>query len=100
MCGLREFFMTPLEKPLDRLISQCDIWTVNARNLEMGPDTVFRLRIELKMTQLQFAQLISVTPITVSRWERGETKVSMPYATHIRQAVAEFKEARQEKASR
>lgn len=100
MCGAREYILPEPEKKLDKLISPTTIWAVNAKNLEMGPDTVFRMRITCGMTQLQFAQLIGVTPITVSRWERGSTKVSMAYATHIRQAVDEFKEARQEKALR
>lgn len=103
MCGHREFVIRPSvadKKVLDRLISQDYIWTVNARNLEMGPDTVFRMRTKCGLTQLQFAQLIKVTPITVSRWERGTTKVSMAYATHIRKAVEEFQETRQEKVAR
>lgn len=98
MCGAKELFGPPPEKTLDRLISPITIWSVNAKNMEMGPDTLFRMRITCGMTQLQFAQLLGVTPITVSRWERGATKISMAYATHIRKAVEEFKEAKQEKA--
>lgn len=101
MCGFREVIFTAPKKNLDRLISERSIWSVNAKNMEMGPDTLFRMRIQVGMTQLQFAQLLGVTPITVSRWERGATKISMAYSTHIRKAVAEFnEERRQEKVAR
>jgi DNA-binding transcriptional regulator YiaG len=101
MCGFRSFISKVDEKTLDRLISERSIWTVNAKNLEMGGETVLRLRRQCGMTQLQFAQLIGVTPITVSRWELGVTKPSMAWATHVRKAVGEYKEeSKQERVAR
>jgi DNA-binding transcriptional regulator YiaG len=38
----------------------------------MKPNAVRELRRELGLSQLEFARLVSVTPNTVARWERGE----------------------------
>lgn len=37
-----------------------------------------RLRKLLHMSQAEFARYIGVHPMTVSRWERGETEPSKP----------------------
>lgn len=39
---------------------------------------VAKLRKKLNMSQHAFAQYIGVHPMTVSRWERGETEPSKP----------------------
>ena len=45
----------------------------------------------LEETRILFADLVGVDPITVSRWERGITKVSQAMVTHIRELVKEYK---------
>lgn len=82
------------EKQLDTLSSQGYIWAVRSRAREMQPDDVFRLRAKMSMTQRQFADLVGVDPITVSRWERGITQVSLAYSTHVRKLADEYKKAR------
>ncbi len=79
---------------LDSLTTQVHIWTVRAKVIEMSAGDVFQTRTKLGMSQYQFAGLVGVTPITISRWERGETKVSAAYSTHIRTLVSEYKENR------
>jgi putative transcriptional regulator len=37
----------------------------------MTPDELSRLRTALGLSQVQFAQLLGVHPLTVSKWERG-----------------------------
>lgn len=96
MCGFREVQLPEAKKTLDKLISPTSIWAVNARMSQMGRDTVFRIRTQLGLTQLEFAQLLKVTPITVSRWERGATKVSIAYASLITTASEQFREERQQ----
>lgn len=44
-------------------------------------------RLEHELTQKQFAQRIEVDPITVSRWERGETHPSDLYRVRIARAL-------------
>lgn len=38
----------------------------------MDATGIFKLREQLDLTQVEFAQLAGVHPITVSKWERGE----------------------------
>lgn len=94
MCGYIEWSDDRREKSLDTPPSQAYIWAVKAAHLELGADEVFQLRVRLKMTQRQFADLVGVDPITVSRWERAVTRVQRPMVTHIRTTVAEYKRGR------
>lgn len=76
---------------LDRLAVPAYLYAVRAKPLEMAPDEVFGIRTRLGMSQTQFAELVGVRMMTVSRWERGATKVSDAYSTTIRTRVAEYK---------
>ena len=38
----------------------------------MNADGILKLREQLGLTQVEFAQVVGVHPITVSKWERGE----------------------------
>lgn len=79
------------EKTVDTAPRRLTIWAVKARYLEMDGEAVLLLRISLQMTQRQFAELVGVDPITVSRWERGVTKPERPMVTHIRSLTDEYK---------
>lgn len=41
---------------------------------QVTPHRITRLRLKLKLNQSQFARLLGVTPLSVSRWEAGLTK--------------------------
>ncbi len=49
---------------------------------ELDPDLIRMLRERIRMTQVQFASLLLVHPITVSRWERG---IRAPSRVHVKQ---------------
>ena len=49
---------------------------------------VRRLRRRLKLTQSALAKRIGVDVMTVSRWERGVTRVTPPVATLLRLLAA------------
>lgn len=101
MCGFKDLHGEHDHFSLDSLSRTAYIWAVKARRIEMGPDDVFRLRTKMSMTQRQFGDAVGVDPITVSRWERGTTKVSHAYATLIKKTLDELREERrQEKAPR
>ena len=51
------------------------------------------LRAELRLTQVQLAQLLGVHPLTVSRWERGEVNPS----PHQQALLESFRKAKQSK---
>lgn len=91
MCGFKTCFFGPVTNSLDRLAMPEYIWSVRAKVIEMTPDDVFRLRRKVGMNQQQFADLVGVRMMTVSRWERGATKVSHAYSTTIRTLVDEYK---------
>jgi DNA-binding transcriptional regulator YiaG len=57
----------------------------------MGPGDIFQLRTRLKMTQRQFADLVGVDPVTVSRWERGHTRMEAAMVSHVRVQTDEYK---------
>ena len=44
----------------------------------MNASEIKELRGQLDLNQVEFAQLVGVHPITVSKWERGETSPT-PY---------------------
>lgn len=46
--------------------------------IKLTPGKILAIRKELKLTQLQLALLVGVTPITVSRWERGDIVPRLP----------------------
>lgn len=92
MCGFADRLGWAEIFSLDRLSSRSYYWAMKARRLDLGPEDVLRLRRRMGMTQRQFADIVGVDPITVSRWERGETKVSMAYSTHIRQVTDEVRQ--------
>jgi DNA-binding transcriptional regulator YiaG len=101
VCGFLETLGLVERFCLDSLSRTTYLWAVKAKRLEMGPEDVFRLRSKMNMTQRQFGDAVGVDPVTVSRWERGTTKVSTAYATLIRQTVDGLRdEARQERAPR
>ncbi len=41
---------------------------------KVDPSDITKLRRDLKLTQLEFAQLFGVHHMTASKWERGELK--------------------------
>lgn len=53
-----------------------------------GKDLKF-LRTEMGYTQEQIADVLSITRLTVSRWERGETPIDVASETVIRMLAAE-----------
>jgi len=68
--------------------------TVNAG---LTREEVARLRLGLRLTQLDFAGLVGVTPQQVSRWETGRSVVTPHRAVLIAQCVrgaSEVAEAR------
>lgn len=53
----------------------------------MTPDEIASLRGKLRLTQEQFAQLLGVHTLTVSKWERG-ILVPTPYQTALMHSFA------------
>lgn len=94
MCGIMLFVDRPETNSLDRLATPAYIWAVRAKPQPLTPEDVFQLRRKAGMSQTQFAELVGVTMMTVSRWERGATSVSDAYSTTIRTRVAEYKKSR------
>lgn len=94
MCGPFDTLGHDPRKRLDRLPTPAYIWAVRSKVLALQPQDVARMRAQCRMTQASFAQLIGVTVTTVCRWETGATKVSMPYSSHIRMLVDEYKRNR------
>lgn len=90
MCGCKEIVRVP-QKTLDSLASPDYLWRVRAKPAELTSDDILRIRRSLGMSQDQFGDLVGVKMMTVSRWERGFTKVSDAYSTTIRTRVAEYK---------
>jgi DNA-binding transcriptional regulator YiaG len=45
---------------------------------------VQRLRRRLGLTQVELAERLGVHPLTVSRWERGQVRVTEPMARLLR----------------
>lgn len=48
----------------------------------MKPQTILKIRTALGWTQRDMAERLGVKPLTVLRWENGQSK---PYARNIRQ---------------
>jgi DNA-binding transcriptional regulator YiaG len=53
----------------------------------MQGSEVQRLRKRLNLTQTQFAKLLGVHRVTLTRWETGAIKVQAPMAKLIRMIV-------------
>lgn len=53
----------------------------------MSPDGISSLRGKLRLTQEQFAQLLGVHSLTVSKWERG-VLIPTPYQTALMHSFA------------
>lgn len=94
MCGILDRIGHEPKKQLDSLPIPAYIWAVRSKMVALAPADVFRMRTQCRMTQASFGALIGVTVTTVSRWESGATKVSMPYSSHIRLLVDEYKKGR------
>tara|TARA_R110002153_G_scaffold244949_1_gene400444 strand:+ start:695 stop:859 length:165 start_codon:yes stop_codon:yes gene_type:complete len=47
----------------------------------MKPNEVKQLREDLKLTQQELAYMLQVAPMTVSRWETGNSKPSRIFTT-------------------
>lgn len=58
-------------------------------------EEVARLRLGLRLTQLDFAALVGVRPQQVSRWETGRSVVTPHRAVLIRQCVQGARESRE-----
>lgn len=56
----------------------------------MTPRKIKALRLEMKMTQTQFAEFLGVTFVTVNRWENGKAKPSPLAARAIEQTYTQF----------
>jgi putative transcriptional regulator len=57
---------------------------------KIEPSDITKLRRDLKLTQLEFAQLFGVHHMTASKWERGELKPSgyqLALMTEFRQGL-------------
>ena len=64
--------------------------------MALAANDVYRVRSNLGLSQLQFAQLLGVHPITVSKWERGVTGPT-PYQEAF---IKSFRRAAQDKTAR
>ena len=57
---------------------------------KVEPSDITKLRRDLKLTQLEFAQLFGVHHMTASKWERGELKPTgyqLAFMTDFRQGL-------------
>jgi len=55
----------------------------------MTPQEIKNLRSELKLTQQELAYILKTTPVTVSRWERGESKPSKIFISEMKKLLKE-----------
>lgn len=94
MCGNMPWADRVDTNSLDRLAYPEYIWFVRAKPQPLTGEDVWQLRSKLNMTQAQFADLVGVLMMTVSRWERGATNVSDAYSTTIRTRVKEYEKKR------
>ena len=51
----------------------------------MSPTTIRKIRLNLRMTQVQFAQAVGAGRVSVSLWENGKSK---PRPVYLRQIEA------------
>lgn len=49
----------------------------------MKPEEIVRLRLKLRLTQVQMAERLSVNTITISRWENGKRRPRPIYAKEL-----------------
>lgn len=49
-----------------------------------------RIRKRLRLTQVELAALVGVTPTTVARWERGERRISESIARLVKLTAGEL----------
>jgi DNA-binding transcriptional regulator YiaG len=49
----------------------------------MSPHHLRQIRKRLRLTQVQFAELVGVAPNTIARWERGELRMRKTVANLI-----------------
>ena len=61
----------------------------------MSGTEVRRIRRSLRLSQAAFARLLRVTPLTVSRWERDDVRVTDPMALLIELAAEKATKERQ-----
>lgn len=94
MCGFRERPINKDDFSLDSLTRAAYITAMRSLPMpvEMGPGDVFQIRTKLGLTQRTFGFAVGVDQVTVSRWERGITKVSTAYAALINQTVEQLRE--------
>lgn len=59
----------------------------------MSPFEVLELRQELRLTKTQFAQWISVEPVTITRWESGRSPPKSTASAIMRAALEAIRQA-------
>lgn len=50
---------------------------------KLKPDDIIALRKKLQKTQAQFAEMLAVDPVTISRWENGMRRPRPVYAREL-----------------
>jgi DNA-binding transcriptional regulator YiaG len=65
--------------------------------MEWTSTDIYNLRIELGMSQKEFAEFVRVRQATVSEWETGAKKPS-PMAQHLLTLLKEREDARRKRA--
>jgi len=56
----------------------------------MNKKEIKDLRQRLRLTQNNFARLLDVDPISVSRWERGEQRPKLPMVKKLRRLQTQY----------
>lgn len=98
VCGMRSWAVEPYlrpapEKRLDKRGRHAYyVEEVRANFKPLTPEEVLKLRRSVEMSQQDFSQLLGVTVMTVSRWERGVTAPNGPVSFYVRSRVKEHKE--------
>lgn len=52
-------------------------------NAVLAPSAIVALRKKLQKTQAQFAEILAVDPVTISRWENGARRPRPVYAREL-----------------